>query len=262
MTKSRLRILVATGCGLAILAPVLVEAVAQAGVPRSIASGEGRYYWRASSEIMNRDGQWLVEDLPSTVRKRVTEIEGLVARPTLRSAEECVRVRLIVEYPPTLTMRPASLDALVGNAEAVILGTVVDRSGGFAWGHHPGFMLQVRVSSWLKRGAGFNESGGTVLAFYPGGRVPLGPTALCRDSDLPAAPEVGDQVLLFPQRSQVQTDPPIMDLATSGAEIVVGSGGAVSASPHMLQIIGSGGFPDLIRSVEAVLLDQAERGER
>ncbi len=144
---------------------------------------------------------------------------------------------------------PATLTDMVDWAELVVEGTVVGSTGGFMSGL-PGRMLEVSVDRVLKDSPDFEAE--TLFVFYPSGEVVVGDRRLCREAQsLPVPPQQGDRVLLFPRRLPAHSDYPIVELMTTGVEIVFGRGKAVNV-PALLQQIGSLGkarrFNQIVRA--------------
>ena len=111
-------------------------------------------------------------------------------------------------------------------------------------------MLEVSIVRVLKNSPDYEAE--TLFVFYPRGEVVVGDRRLCREAQsLPVPPQQGDRVLLFPRRPPAPSDYPIVELMTTGVEIVFGRGKAISV-PALLQQIGSLGkarrFNQIVRA--------------
>lgn len=93
-----------------------------------------------------------------------------------------------------------SLPALLSNAKAVLLGTVIDSQQGFYFGQ-PGSLYEVKVDRTIKYPG--PQAPRTVLVFYQFAKIPVGDAMLCAKAGRGEAevPALGARVAVFSYRS-------------------------------------------------------------
>ena len=198
---------------------MLVAGVAGAGepMPEIILGPENQgvptRYWVSAEAAVTSDGElnWSLMDSADQafLREYVAKVDAWSARraetreqavsPDVDSAGPTVDIQCPSYFGnPYGGTLPRDLESAVTESIAIITGRVVARSNGFSFLWVPGVLLKVRTQSVLKTAEGM-FAGPDFFVFYPKASFMAGRVAFCSvDDELPAAPQVGDTLLILP----------------------------------------------------------------
>ena len=147
--------------------------------------------WVSAKQAFDEDGRLI----PDFFRPEALErLNDLLYRPK-DPATGCTKM-LWIEQNYVNPPDRSSLIAAVRSSQLILLGKVVAREIGFERGEL-GQMLMIQPSEQLKPAGG--DLGRNYFVFVPAGRFQIAGLDICKEDPRFVAPEIGDDVLLFPR---------------------------------------------------------------
>lgn len=157
--------------------PSIVQGEA-GGAPSWVSESAATHHGEPRWELFSESGRTYLQEVLATHPSRHREAPAKPSEEALR--HKCLWIGMAGEgVPPPGTFRPSdTLDALISNAEYVLVGQVVDQATGFL-NAFPGTLYQIKVQRTLKGTVDPPAPGAEFLMFYPEGMVRLGSQHIC-----------------------------------------------------------------------------------
>ncbi|MBV8199874.1 MAG: hypothetical protein JOZ15_04545 [Acidobacteria bacterium] len=147
-------------------------------------------YWVSASAVLLPDGTLDSKRFHPAVAR---QIRDLLSQPEVNG---CIHLGTVWEDYIDPQDR-SSLEAAAASAELIFTARVVGATPGFA-AEVPGTLLAVRPTEWIKG----DQRAAQYFVFFPIGDVSVGSKRICKtDNRYAALPRLGDEVLVFTQRS-------------------------------------------------------------